>query len=123
MVWLVLFLVLLLALSLPGIWVQRVLKRYSGHRPDFPGNGGDMARHLLAQLDIRDVAVETTDQGDHYDPQAKAVRLTADKFEGKSLTAVVVAAPAAAAAHTARHPGQLHVMAPSWQLQQLVVPA
>jgi len=92
MVWLVLFLVLLLALSLPGIWVQRVLKRYSGHRPDFPGNGGDMARHLLAQLDISDVAVETTDQGDHYDPQAKAVRLTADKFEGKSLTAVVVAA-------------------------------
>ena len=36
--------------------------------------------------------VEATDQGDHYDPEAKVVRLTEDKFAGRSLTALTVAA-------------------------------
>jgi len=92
MFWFILFLTLLLTLSLPGIWVQHVLKKHSDPRDDFPGSGGEMARHLLNKLRISDVIVETTDQGDHYDPQGKAVRLTQDKLEGKSLTAVVVAA-------------------------------
>ncbi|WP_221795874.1 zinc metallopeptidase [Oceanobacter mangrovi] len=85
-------LLLLLLLTAPGMWVQYVLRRHSGHRQDFPGTGGEMARHLLNNLQLDDVKVETTDQGDHYDPHAKAVRLTTDKFEGKTLTAVVVAA-------------------------------
>lgn len=92
MIWFVLLLVLVLALSLPGIWVQRVLKRHAEQRDDFPGNGGEMARHLLNKLGIEQVEVEESEQGDHYDPSARCVRLTRDKLEGKSLTAVVVAA-------------------------------
>jgi Zn-dependent membrane protease YugP len=38
------------------------------------------------------VKVEETKEGDHYDPNAKAVRLTAEKYNGKSLTAITVAA-------------------------------
>jgi Zn-dependent membrane protease YugP len=33
-----------------------------------------------------------TDKGDHYDPIAKVVRLSADNFNGRSVTAVTVAA-------------------------------
>lgn len=33
-----------------------------------------------------------TEQGDHYDPVEKTVRLTPEKFNGKSLTAITVAA-------------------------------
>jgi Zn-dependent membrane protease YugP len=36
--------------------------------------------------------VEVTDLGDHYDPRDKAVRLSRDKLEGKTLTAVTTAA-------------------------------
>mgnify|MGYP000606223936 CR=1 FL=1 len=36
--------------------------------------------------------VEYTDLGDHYDPEARAVRLSAANYEGRSLTAVTVAA-------------------------------
>jgi len=36
--------------------------------------------------------VETSELGDHYDPNQQCVRLTADKFEGKTLTAITVAA-------------------------------
>src|SRR5262245_65209326 len=39
-----------------------------------------------------DVKVEETEQGDHYHPLAKSVRLTTEHFHGHSLTAIVVAA-------------------------------
>jgi len=54
--------------------------------------GGELARHLLDRFDMKHIKVETTEVGDHYDPLTKAVRLTPDKFNGKSLTAITVAA-------------------------------
>ena len=76
----------------PQLWVMRVLSKYSARRDDYPGTGGELARHLLDRLDMKHVKVETAEAGDHYDPEAKAVRLTPDKFDSKSLTAVTVAA-------------------------------
>ena len=83
---------LLVAVFGPGIWVSRVLDRYSVPADRYSGTGGDLARYLLDQQGITNVVVEATDQGDHYDPEAKAVRLTEDKFTGRSLTAITVAA-------------------------------
>jgi Zn-dependent membrane protease YugP len=76
----------------PGIWVQRVLERYSVPVDRYSGTGSQLARHLLNKHGLENVSVERTEQGDHYDPQDKAVRLTNDKFDGKSLTAITVAA-------------------------------
>ena len=76
----------------PGLWVQRVLERYSEPADRYAGTGAQLARHLLNQHGLESVAVERTNEGDHYDPQQKAVRLTDDKFDGKSLTAITVAA-------------------------------
>lgn len=77
---------------LPGIWVNRVLERYSTPADRYSGTGADLARHLLDIHDLQTVTVEETKDGDHYDPSAKSVRLTADKFSGRSLTAITVAA-------------------------------
>ncbi len=77
----------------PSYWVTRVLKKY--HSPDdlFPGTGGELAVHLLKQLNIEDVKVEQTDPGqDHYDPTDRTVRLSPDNFSGRSLTAITIAA-------------------------------
>lgn len=90
--WILLGLVLIMVLTLPSVWVNRVLNQHSKHRPDFPGTGGQMARHLLDRIGLAEVGVEATASGDHYDPGRKMVRLTPDKLDGKSLTAVVVAA-------------------------------
>ncbi len=87
----VLLLIALLVFG-PGLWVRRVLERYSEPADRYAGTGAQLARHLLNQHGLENVAVERTDQGDHYDPQQKAVRLTDDKFDGKSLTAITVAA-------------------------------
>jgi hypothetical protein len=76
----------------PGLWVQRVLQRYSAPADRYSGTGAQLARHLLDKNGLSNVAVEKTQQGDHYDPEDKAVRLSDDKFDGRSLTAITVAA-------------------------------
>lgn len=76
----------------PGLWVQRVLERYSEPADRYAGTGAQLARHLLNKHGLESVTVERTKEGDHYDPQQKAVRLTDDKFDGRSLTAITVAA-------------------------------
>jgi Zn-dependent membrane protease YugP len=76
----------------PAIWVRRVLERYSSPADRYPGTGRQLARQLLDAHGLQSVVVESTDEGDHYDPEAKAVRLTNDKFDGRSLTAITVAA-------------------------------
>jgi len=86
-------LLIILIVYLPQFWVQRVLARYNRMpESNFPGTGGELARHLLNRFGLEDVAVETTDTGDHYDPDARAVRLTQDKHDGRTLTAITVAA-------------------------------
>jgi uncharacterized protein len=77
---------------LPQMWVKGVLRRHAVQRSDFPGTGGEFARHLLDEMNLLHVKVEETTIGDHYDPEAKVVRLTPQHFDGRSLSAVVVAA-------------------------------
>jgi Zn-dependent membrane protease YugP len=76
----------------PGWWVRKVMSRYSNPKDRYDGSGGDLARHLLDSYDLQHVKVEETPEGDHYDPLEKVVRLTPDKLNGHSLTAVTVAA-------------------------------
>jgi Zn-dependent membrane protease YugP len=86
-----LLLIFLLAVG-PMLWVMAVLARHGRERPDFPGTGGEFARHLLDEMGLQSVKVEETAFGDHYDPQLKAVRLLPKNFNGRSLTGVVIAA-------------------------------
>lgn len=76
----------------PQYWVSRVLLHYSTEQEHYPGNGGELAEHLVSKLGLHGVKVELTEHGDHYDPTDKAVRLSKENLEGKSLTAITVAA-------------------------------
>jgi len=89
----VIIVVLLLALVVgPGLWVKAILARYSVPKNRYTVTGGELARQLLDHLGLHEIPAETTEKGDHYDPIAKVVRLSPDFFEGRSLTAVTVAA-------------------------------
>lgn len=77
---------------LPSLWVKQVIRQHGGDRDDFPGTGGEFARHLLGEMKLHHVRVEETALGDHYDPHLKAVRLLPEHFNGRSLSAVVIAA-------------------------------
>ena len=90
---LIIVVLLLLLILGPQLWVTRVMAKYNRSPEDnFPGNGGELARHLLDRFNLEGVKVEITESGDHYDPKARAVRLTADKHAGRSLTAITTAA-------------------------------
>jgi Zn-dependent membrane protease YugP len=76
----------------PSLWVKHIFKKYGVERPDLPGTGGELARHLLDEAKLSDIKVETTADGDHYDPSSRAVRLSPENHDGRSVTAVAVAA-------------------------------
>jgi uncharacterized protein len=77
----------------PSWWVQRTMRRHGAERPDFPGTGGELARHLLDKAGLTDVPVEECPpMQDHYDPIARAVRLAPENLHGRSVTAIAVAA-------------------------------
>ena len=87
--------ILLVALVLifgPSLWVKLVMKRYSSEKSEIPGTGGEFAKHLIERLSLKDVKVEVTELGDHYDPIEKKVRLLREHYESKSLTAIAIAA-------------------------------
>lgn len=86
------FLLLALVLLGPGIWVRRTMSRYDRPADRYEGTGAELARHLLDLEGLHDVRIEVTSQGDHYDPEARAVRLQAERHDGRSLTALTVAA-------------------------------
>lgn len=92
MLYLLIPLIVLAVVFGPSLWAKRVLRRHSRTRDDYPGTGGELARHLLDRHGLQGVGVETTEQGDHYDPAAKVVRLSPENHRGRSLTAVTVAA-------------------------------
>jgi Zn-dependent membrane protease YugP len=76
----------------PSLWVRRVMARYSEPADRYPGTGAALVRHLARELGLSELGVERTQAGDHYDPDGKVVRLTPDKYDGRSLTAITVAA-------------------------------
>ena len=76
----------------PSLWIKFVMKRYSEDKPEMPGTGGELAEHLIERFTLKDVKVEVTELGDHYDPVEKKVRLLREHYESKSLTAVAIAA-------------------------------
>jgi uncharacterized protein len=85
-------LILLAIVFGPRWWVLHVLKRHGAERSDLPGTGAELARHLLDEAGLRAVKVELTGDGDHYDPEAPAVRLLPQHHDGRSIAAAAVAA-------------------------------
>lgn len=88
---LIMLVVFVLIFLLPQWWVKHVMQRYSKPINALPGTGGELAQHLVDRYHLP-VTVETTELGDHYDPENKTVRLSPANFNGKSLTAIAIAA-------------------------------
>ena len=74
------------------MWVERVRKRHDSDEIAGAQSGGELARELLNRHQLMGVEVERTDIGDHYDPRRKAVRLSRDNFERRTLAALATAA-------------------------------
>jgi Zn-dependent membrane protease YugP len=89
---LLILLILLALLVGPSLWVKRVMSRYSRPADRYEATGAATARQMLDALGLDRVTVEIAEGGDHYDPGARAVRLAPGNYQGRSLTAVTIAA-------------------------------
>lgn len=93
MIYVIAALVILGLIFAPQYWVQWVLDRHNKKTEEnFPGTGGEFARHLLDRYHLEEIKVGISDMGDHYNPGDRSVNLTRDKFEGRTLTAITVSA-------------------------------
>src|SRR5258708_26888848 len=77
----------------PQVWVRRVLAQHGIDRPDLPGTGGELARHLLDEAGLRAVKVELTRHRDHYDPEERALRPPPQHSAGRPGSPVPPPAP------------------------------
>ena len=92
MLYLILICFVVLLIAGPSYWVKHTMEKYSEPANRYSFTGSQLARNLLNDANLHHIGVEVTESGDHYDPLAKKVRLTPDKFNGRSLTAITIAA-------------------------------
>jgi Zn-dependent membrane protease YugP len=104
----------------PMLYVRWTMARHGGDRPDFPGTGGELARHLLDEAGLHQVPVELTDHGDHYDPVDRVVRLGETHFNGRSVTAVAVAAHEVG--HAVQHRDGMRMFGLRMRLMRVLIP-
>ena len=93
MLWILLIGLLLGIMYLPGWYVRRVMARY--HRPAdrYPGTGAELVRHLASHYGLDELKVKPVPSGtDHYDPERRTIGLSPENHDGRSLTAITVAA-------------------------------
>jgi uncharacterized protein len=87
---------------IPGMilmfWAQQRVKatyeKYADMRSSLGMTGAQVAKTILQRMDIHDVTVEQIagELTDHYDPSAKAVRLSESVYASSSLAAAAIAA-------------------------------
>ena len=82
----------ILLIILPQIWVRTILNKYANENSSVGRTGAEIAREILNRHQLSHVKVEVTNQGDHYDPRDKTVRLSENFYRGTSLSAITVAA-------------------------------
>lgn len=83
----------ILLVILPQLWVRTTINKYAKEPSSLGKTGAEVAREILGKNGLSHIKVEATHHGgDHYDPDAKAVRLSPEFYNGTSLSAVTVAA-------------------------------
>ncbi|MFT4713482.1 MAG: Zn-dependent membrane protease YugP [Candidatus Azotimanducaceae bacterium] len=108
---------LILLVYAPLLWVRFTLWRFRQDLADIPGTGAELARHLVRKFELTEVVIEEGQSGqDHYSPTEKTVRLGPENYNGKSLTAVAIAA------HEVGHAIQFHRNEPTCQLYSKYYP-
>lgn len=113
----VIIITLVLALLFgPQLWVRYVLSRYNKPLDRIPGTGAELAQHLVERFQLDGVKVEQAgNEGDHYDPVSKRVRLSPQNYDTNSLCAVAIAA------HEVGHAIQHHRNEPLLALRHKLV--
>ncbi len=109
--------VLAILVYVPSFWVRHIMSKHSKEIAELPGTGGELAKHLIERFELTGITVEeAAPNTDHFDPSGPVVRLSPDNFNGRSLTAVAVAA------HEVGHAMQFHRGEKIFELRKRYLP-
>ena len=75
---------------IPVLWVNYVFKKNDTILPNMPFNGIEFGNQLIKELELKDVYLEKTLTGDHYDLDQKKVKVGEDRLRKKSLTSISI---------------------------------
>ena len=92
MIKLLFYILPLLFLFLPNIWVNYILKKNNTTLSDMPFTGSQLGKEILKDLQIQNVSIEPIKQLDHYNPKEKKIHIGEDKLNKKSITSIAVVA-------------------------------
>ena len=85
------FLIVLFSISiLPVVWINYVFKKNDEILPNMPFNGIEFGNQLIKELELKDVSLEKTLIGDHYDLDQRKVKVGEDRLKKKSLTSISI---------------------------------
>ena len=109
--------VLAILVYVPSFWVRHIMSKHSKEIAGLPGTGGELAKHLIERFELTGITVEeAAPNTDHFDPSGPVVRLSPNNFNGRSLTAVAVAA------HEVGHAMQFHRGEKIFELRKRYLP-
>ena len=75
---------------LPVFWLNYVFKKNDEILPNMPFNGIEFGNQLIKELELKDVSLEKTQIGDHYDLDQRKVKVGEDRLKKKSLTSISI---------------------------------
>ena len=75
---------------IPVFWVNYVFKKNDTILPNMPFNVSEFGEEIIKELKLKNVSIEKTLIGDHYDLVEKKVKVHEDRFKRKSLTSISI---------------------------------
>ena len=74
----------------PVLWVNYVFKKNDTILPNMPFNAYEFGEEIIKELKLKNVSIEKTLIGDHYDLVEQKVKVHEDRFKRKSLTSISI---------------------------------
>ena len=87
-----LYILPILSLFLPSLWVNYILKKNNTILPDMPFSGRELGKKILQEKQLENVIIQQIKKIDHYNPTEKKVHIGEDKLDKKSITSIAVVA-------------------------------
>ena len=84
------FVLFFLITVIPVIWINNVFKKNDKILPNMPFDGHEFGDRLIKEFKLKDVRLEKTLIGDHYDLEQKKVRVREERLKRKSLTSISI---------------------------------
>ena len=74
----------------PVLWVNYVFKKNDTILPNMPFNAYEFGEEIIKELKLKNVSIEKSLIGDHYDLVEQKVKVHEDRFKRKSLTSISI---------------------------------